>query len=371
MSKNTQEIPFTELVERCQKLARIPDNAVEKIRGVIQDVYLREIPSKEDWNFLLTSSSLTTQEEYKTGTVVTANTGSTTTTFSSDVLFDATFTGRKLKMSGADPVYSVTFLQTTGLTLQIAHQGTVNISGASYTIFQDQYALPKDFDRFPTNGGLYKWEGGQKKPLEELFYQETFNEFSATPSTPEKITVFGENTAGEPLIQFFPPPKYARVYNYDYIRRLRPLIQSTGLLLSLSANATAVLGIPGRAKFNEATTGDWLRVDELGKGQDSEWFRIIAISHDSSLTLGSAFANTAITSSANFTIARAPEMPARLHPAVLYGALKYLLQDQNDPQFQVYMQRFAEVVAEGKRIFTQRVSPQEFDTIATDFNFRR
>ena len=68
---------------------------------------------------------------------------------------------------------------------------------------------------------------------------------------------------------------------------------------------------------------------------------------------------------------RVKEMQVRFHPAVLYGALKYLLQDQNDPQFQVYMQRFAEVVAEGKRIFTQRVSPQEFDTIATDFNFRR
>jgi len=49
-------------VERVQKLARVGDNTVEKIRGVVNDIYCREIPAKFDWTFLITGSSLTTQE---------------------------------------------------------------------------------------------------------------------------------------------------------------------------------------------------------------------------------------------------------------------------------------------------------------------
>lgn len=370
MAKNVQEIPFAEIVERVQKLARLADNAVEKIRGVVQDVYLRETPAKFDWTFLLASSSITSVAEYKDGTV-SVNTGATSLTFSSDVVTDATFTGRRFRPSGADDVYDFTFSQTTGGTIAPSFQATQNAAGASYSIFKPFYALAGDFDRFPTNGGLYKWEGGRKKALSELFYQQTYDHPSMTPSTPEYVRLVGQDTAGNQLVELIPPPDKARNYGYDYIKRLRPLIQSTGLLLSISANATTVLGLQGRSQFNDATTGDWIRVDELGKGQDSEWYRIIAIANNSSLTLATAFANTAITGSANYTISRAPEMPPMLHPAIMYGALKYLMQDQNDPQFQVYMMRYAEVMSDGKRLYTSRVIPQIVDTIATDYRYRR
>ena len=60
MSKNITEIPYTELVERIMSLGRVNANAIEKVRGIIQDIYTRDIPTKWDWQFLFASSSITT-----------------------------------------------------------------------------------------------------------------------------------------------------------------------------------------------------------------------------------------------------------------------------------------------------------------------
>ena len=61
MSKNTSFIPYTEIVERVMSLGRVNPNAVEKVRGIVQDIYTRDIPTKWDWNFLYASSSITTE----------------------------------------------------------------------------------------------------------------------------------------------------------------------------------------------------------------------------------------------------------------------------------------------------------------------
>ena len=45
MSKNTTEIPYTEIVERVMSLGRVNANAIEKVRGIVQDIYTRDIPT--------------------------------------------------------------------------------------------------------------------------------------------------------------------------------------------------------------------------------------------------------------------------------------------------------------------------------------
>lgn len=372
MAKNTQEIPYTEIVERVQKLGRLSPNTLEKIRGVVQDIYFREIASKYDWKFLRVSSSIVTTPEYNTGTF-TANTGDTVGVFSSDVTLTSIFTGRQLKVQGNDPVYNVTFSNTTAATLSPSFEGSGNASGNGYTIFQPFYALAADFDRFPTDEGLIVWNGGEKKSIPDISHDtiKWRDEYSATPGIPSRMRIVTPDTAGNQRIELNPPPKYGRAYNYEYYRRLRPLVESSGQLLSISANQTTVSGLPGNSRFTEATTGDWLRVDALGTGQDSSWYRIIAIANDSSLTISTNFANTAITSSANYMIARAPEMPPILHAAVMYGALRGLMVDQNDPQFQDYQIRYAEAMSDAKANFVTRQYNQEMHSMAEEYMYRR
>jgi hypothetical protein len=161
---NISEIPFTEIVERVQKLARVGEDTQDKIRGVVSDVYCREIPAKFDWTFLITGSSLTTDSEKHDGTV-SMNTGDTTVTLSSPT-FPSNCNGWKIKFAGNDTAYDVVaYLGTTGVTINPALWGSQNLTNASYSLYRDIYPLAKDFDRFPKPGGVYRWSGSSVRQL--------------------------------------------------------------------------------------------------------------------------------------------------------------------------------------------------------------
>lgn len=375
MSKNITAIPYTELQERVSSLSRVSENTKEKVRGVIQDVYTREIALKFDWDFLIASSSLITIAEHKLGTV-SVNTGDTALTFSSDAALTAAMTGRKIKLSGNDVVYTFTRTATTSGTISPDFNGSSNATSVSYSIFQPVYPLSSDFDRFPSTvdddsrgGGLYRWQGGQKIgiPLED--YIESVENYTSAPSIPSRIKMVGANTLGVQQIEFRPAPRDARVYNYDYIKELKPLKETSAGTVSITANATGVTGNTA-CRFTEATTGDYLRIDAFGVGQDSTWHRIVAIANDSSCTLQSAFANSGVVST-NYVISSAPEMPSKLHPAILYGSIRALTLDQTDENFLVYHMRFAEVLTDAKRIHVTRVYSKKVTGDHEDYQYRR
>ena len=371
MAKNISEIPYTEGVERALELSRGNQNEKQKIRGIMQDVYVREVSSKFDWEFMIASSGITTTAQYAQGTC-SVNTGDTTVVFSSDNVLTSAFTGRKFRITGNDVVYSVTFLNTTALTINPSFQGQTNVTGGAYQIFQPYYPLAGDFDRFPKDGGMYKWSGGKTEVLPEMDSYKSYRlDYQSTPSLPENVRLAGTDTAGNTLVEFIPPPLDARNYGYDYIRKYAPMTETTaGTILSIAAGGMAVVGNT-TTRFTEANTGDWFRIDVLGTGQDSQWYRIISIGNDSSLTLATIFANTAITSSANYTIARAPEMPAKMHPAILYGTLRAMTLDQTDPNAAFYQMKFAETLSDGKRLYVTRVYTKDIHHLGEDYMYRR
>ena len=55
----------------------------------------------------------------------------------------------------------------------------------------------------------------------------------------------------------------------------------------------------------------------------------------------------------------------------MYGALRSLMQDQNDPQFQAYQIRFAEVMSDAKAQFVTRIYNQQMHIIDEDYMNRR
>lgn len=375
MSKTTVEIPYTEIIERGMAIGRVNANAIEKFRGIVQDIYLRDIPTKHDWNFLFASSSIVTTGEFKTGNA-TVNTGSRIVSFSSDAVMIDSMNGRKIKFSGNEVVYDITsFMTVSSLQILPEFQGNTNIANGSYSIFQPVYALASDFDRFPKDGGVYKWSGGSKEILSEEPYQEYAENYSGQPSIPEKLRIVGLDTAGNTLIEFRPAPKDSRVYSYDYLARLSPMQEtSTNLVRGISARGVAVALI-GTTQYAEITTDtktiNYFRVDALGKGQDSQWYPILSYTGDSALTLRTVFANSAITSSANYTISQIPRMPTMLHPAILYGSLAHIMADQNDPNAVLYLSRYAQVLSDAKRIFVTRTYSQDIHGIHEEYDYRR
>lgn len=374
MARNIPEIPFAEIIERGQKLGRLGDTVPAKFRGVVQDIYLREIPAKFDWNFLMATSSFQSVDEYHQGSV-TINTGATSLSGTSDVAWTSSMVGRKVKPASNDTVYDVTgFTNTSSLTISPSLQGPTNLSGASYSIYQPSYALAQNFDRFPKPGGVYRWAGGKKQILPEDSFRVYIDEdYQATATTPNKTRLYGVDTLGAQLVELIPAPRQAKNYGYDYIRKLNPMYSTTaGTLFSIAANATVVLG-NSTTRFTEALTDGtfFFRLDALGTGDDSAWYRVLSIQHDSQLTLATVFANTAITSGANYTISRAPEMPARLHIAILYGALRAATLDQNDPNAEFYQNNYAQVMSDAKKIYVSRPYSQEVTGVFEDYRYRR
>lgn len=371
MSTNTQEIPFTELVERVQKLGRIGDNTMDKIRGVVNDMYVREIPAKFDWNFLFAESSLTTVQEYHTGTV-SMNTGDTAVSLSSGT-FPSTCAGYKIKFSGNDTVYDVIlYSNATSITISPALQGAQNLSGASYSLYQSKYSLSEDFDRFPKPGGVYRWTGGKKQVLEEVQYAKYINDYyNSTASVPSNTRVIGTDTKGCPIVELIPPPRDSKVYGYDYIRYVAPMFETTaGTITSINAGGTIVSA--SSANFTSALTDGscFFRVDNLGKGSDSTWYRILSVQNDNQLTLATAFANTSITV-AQYTICQAPNYPVRMHVGLIYGALRNLMVDQNDPNAQFYHSQYAQVMSDAKKIYVSRPYSQDITGVFEDYRYRR
>ena len=367
---NVKGLPFVEIVERVANLARIDsENDKPKVRGVIENLYLREIPRKYDWTFLLSSTSLFLNGQYNTGTV-SATTGGTTLNFSGATLA-ASMNKRKIKISGNDYVYEFTFTNTSTGTVEPAIYGDSNPSGASYTIFDPDYSLPSDFDRFPKGGGLIYSSGGSKTQIPEEAIQEYYTNYAYSPSIPEACHITGYDTAGNLKIEVRPAPSKDLSVGLDYIKQLRPLkITTSGVIDTIASGGTTVTGSAGTTKFTEATTGDYLRIDALGVGPDSKWYRIATITHNSSLTLSSAFALTGVNS-CNYTICSMPEYPEKMHDALIWGALRTLTGDQNDPMFQFYNIQLGEVLTDGKRLYVTRVPNQVIDSIATDYQYRR
>ena len=375
MAKNISEIPFTELVERSRGLARTGNNTVEKIRGIVQDVAIREIPSKFDWNFLLVSSSLTGVGQYNQGSV-SINTGDTTLVFSSDVVLDSTYEGYKIFLAANNQVYNVVnFINTTSLTISPSLQGATNIQSGGYTLFKDTFTLADNFDRFPKMGGIYYWNGQQKRTLKEVPYRQSNNDWSFYPSTnPDKCMLVSQDTMGNQQVQIIPPPSQAQNYGYDYFKQCKPMIEvSDGTISSITAKATQVTGNTNCRFLNAYSNGSdnlWFRVDALGVGNDSQWYKVLNILHDSSLTLSMAFANTAITSSANYVISSSPEMPARLHVGVLYGTVRSTELDQNDENFIFYHSQYYQVLSDSKRIYVSRPYAVDIEGIQTEYRYR-
>lgn len=375
MSKTTTEIPYTEIVERVMSLGRVNPNAIEKVRGVIQDIYTRDIPTKHDWTFLFVSSAITTIGEFKTGNA-TVTTDGRIVSFSSDAVMIDSMNGRKIKFAGNEVVYDVTsFMAVNSLQILPSFQGDVNITNGSYTVFQPTYALAPDFDRFPKDGGIYKWNGGNKEILSEAPYQEYAEDYASQPSTPEKVRLVGVDTAGNQLVEFSPAPNNVRNYSYDYIMRLQPMQEtSTNLVRGVSSKSLSVAFI-GTTQFAEIMTDsktiNFFRARDFGTGQDSQWYPILSYTGDSSLTLRTVFASSAVTSSANYNISQAPKMPTMLHPAILYGALAHIMADQNDPNAILYLGRYAQVLSDSKRLFVTRVYSQDIHGVQEDWDYRR
>ena len=366
-----RELPFSELVERVTQVARAEStNDESRVRAAINDEYLRNIPNKEDWRFMIASSSLVCIIPYNDGTVA-LNTGDTALTGTSTV-WDVTMQGRLLKFTDNPNIYTVTsFLATTSLTISPPLSEDINITAGAYTIYQPYYALAPDFSRFQKNIALQKFQGGRPSAIREVQGEREYRDFyNSSPGTPEKVRLIDMGTAGVKHVELVPPPNKAFLFPYDYIKALSPMRETTAGTATATVAGNVVTFQAG-ARIAEMTTGDFFRIDAFGTGEDSEWYRIMALdAANSQATLNLTFGRSAATT-ALYTVCNAPLMPIELHLAILKGAVMQVMADQTDPTFALAASERTALLMEARKLYKSRVYDQDIETVAEDYHYRR
>ena len=371
MAKNIRELPFTELVERVNQIARAEStNDESRIRAAIHDEYLRNIPNKEDWRFLIANSAIVCTIPYNDGTVA-INTGDTALT-GTNTTWTSDMQCRLLKLTDNPNVYTVrSFLATTSLLINPPLSEDINITAGAYNIYQPFYALAPDFGRFQKNIALQKFQGGRPSAIREVQGESEYRDFyNSSPGIPEKVRLLDMGTAGLKHVELIPPPLKAFVFPYDYVRVLPTMRETTAGTATVTASAGTVT-FGGGAKVAEMTTGDFFRIDGFGTGEDSEWYRILALDvANSQATLNLTFGLSGAVA-ANYTVCNAPLIPADMHLVILKGAVMQVMADQTDPTFALAASERTALLIEARKLYKSRVYDQDIETVAEDYHYRR
>ncbi len=233
-------IPFTELFERLMTLSKIDSfNNEDYAKGLVNDSYTRSLPGQNDWNPIIKTAYLTMSAYYSTGTVAcTAGATSLTGTGTTWISTQTANNGWKIKFAGLDIVYDFTYVSSTTATINPGLEGATNLSGGSYSLFRDEYALPSDFDRFLKNGSIYVYQGGRVYNIIGELPKDQFRaEFFPEPSDPIfRAMLTLTDTSGYRLLRLNPPPKTARVYPFEYVPKIPSMKEYTIGTVSVTAS---------------------------------------------------------------------------------------------------------------------------------------
>jgi hypothetical protein len=357
MSNLTRILPFSELVEKAQTLAR--DNTSgsrDKFKGLINRAYTQVIPRKEDWSPLITSSTITCYAQYNTGTV--AITAGATAIVGTGTTWTAAMSNRKIKINGNDNVYTFTRTAATTGTISPALSGANNISGAGYTIYDDDYSLTSDFDRFLSGGSLYRYRSGRPFVIPEVSERLWRDEFvNGTSDEVMRCRMRGFDSSMNRVVEVNPAPNTAISLQYDYVKFLPPMTEyNTGTISTLANGAAAVTGVSTDFDgYGSTSYTYYLRIDRDGIGDSSVWYKISSFDSNTGITLASNYNGASIASGTEpYTISMIPLLPYNFHDWMIYSAAIESAVDSEDPAVQGWMAIASQIESECKKLWKNR-----------------
>ena len=138
----------------------------------------------------------------------------------------------------------------------------------------------------------------------------------------------------------------------------------------LTNSASAVVTGTGTL-FTEMRSGDYVRIDAFGIGEDSEWYKIENIATDTNMTLSKVFRADTDATTTKYVISSATEIPYKFQDALISGSMRSIIVDQNDQNFIYYNMKFAQTLTDGKVTYNMRRSKDQVELIAENIRYRR
>lgn len=355
-------IPFSELFERLMTLAKIDSfNNEDFAKGLINDAYTRSIPGLNDWNPLVKESTLSMSPYYSTGTVAcTAGATSIIGTGTTWTSLQTSDNGWKIRFASLDITYTFDYVSATTATISPALEGSTNISGATYYLYRDEYALASDFDRFLKNGSIYVMQGSRLyNTIGELPRDQFREQAYPDPSDPifrAMLTTVDAN--GNRKVKLNPPPKTAKVYPYEYIPKLAPMKEYIIGTVAVTTSSATVTGTNTQFTSNVAA-GQYFRLDSIGQGDSSKWYKILSVDSATQITLTSSYLD-GIETGSEYTICSSPtSLPSEFHEFILYEAVSVAVSSASDPNSEIMIARRSEILSRLNRTYkTRRTNSQ-------------
>jgi hypothetical protein len=325
--------PFTQIYEDVMLEMRenSTDAAVEKkYKRRVNDIYVREIRSKFEWDWLRAVGTITLKAKYSTGTVSVVN--GSAAVVGTGTTWTSAMTGMKFTVPNTNEIYTFTRTAATTGTISPVYQGATNAT-ASYAIFEYVYPMASDYSRMTTEPGLY-YDYSTGRTIVEWKNNKYFRDHFTTQSSTFP-TFFAEypvkSSTGLLQIQIMPPVDTARILSYEYIKALPELTEFTTGTATTSAGSASVTTSSDYSAFISA--GQYFRIDA-----DSTWSKITTVS-TTTLTLADLYPSSNTT--ASYTVSDVPDIPYTLHEALFYGGCYLTAKEQNSTtQMQAYLVAF-------------------------------
>jgi hypothetical protein len=338
--------PFTEIFEVIQgELVReAASNQEDKFKGLINQVYLNELPSILPEDYIKKEGFITLFSEYTTGTVTVGS--GTTGVKGASTSWTSALDNFLLSVGGFNRVQRMTYSADTQLNFQNSLSWVEGSGTAlSYSLYQDRYQLPSDFSYMISDDPedpcvVSRYVGNSQLFLDPLNNDEFERQFNGVIGDLWAYTV--KWVAETPYILTLSAPSAGDILRYWYIPQLTTLIEYTAGTITLTTT-TAVIGagMLWTANINTALNTYYIRNDADGSGSASKWYKILTVVNDTAMTLSSAFGGTTGTGQ-SYTISEVSKWPARFDDAILYKVA--LIADPDNVQSKKWEGLFSEAI---------------------------
>lgn len=314
--------PFTQIYEDVKLEMRDASSeqaVVNKFKRRVNDIYVRDLPAKFEWDWLRASSYITLLPAYKVGTAEVTN--GSASVIGIGTTWTAAMTGMKFTVPSTNEIYTFTRTSAVAGTISPVYQGATNAS-AGYAIFQDTYTLASDFGRPTTHPGFFYDYGSGRVELQWLddtaWYKYYTTQTSQFPTFWRECPI--RTSLGLYQVQVTPPVDTGRILSYEYTKALPEMVDFSTGTASTTAGSTSVTTSSDYS--TSITAGQYFRANA-----DGTWVKITAVS-GASLTLESGYPS--LNTTATYTVSDAPAMPYAFHEALFYGACLLTAKEQGD-----------------------------------------
>lgn len=247
------------------------EKEVRDVRMAIQTAY-REVAYETDWKYYWTIGQIILNASYSTGTIEYDHTGG-----SSERLVTLT-TGtwptwaRFGRIKIANVVYPIA-ARLSNSTIQLdedVNPGTDIASGTSYTLFQNQYALPSDFRRL---GDVIHENNSQVTGAMDQTEWLRLERNGPTSGTASRWSLIADpDLGGQMMLAIDPYPTAAATLQFIYQRSPRPVrltgFESSSTVGTVSASAAGTTVTGTNTTFTSDMVGSFIRIGTSSDAPD-------------------------------------------------------------------------------------------------------